>query len=272
MTGQKSAVVLVVRDEVREISAWLAWYHVLGFDACIVYDDDSTDGTWEFMQAAARVQDIRLAPTVGERGTGHEPRQNLSYLRALAQYGDEFAWMGFFDADEYLFLPRDGAVAAFLNRLAAVDAVVVNWCNYGSGGHYLCPLAPPFEAYTWHSNEIQPINRHVNSIVRPERVGPRWTGVHCFDVPLARTRLANGAPVRWGPHEGVIDANPDWSAGKLMHYQCRSMEHFIARLKRFPALQGVPELWRDYDFRQVEDRRPLLLGPRVRAQMARLGA
>jgi hypothetical protein len=266
------AVVLMVKDEASDIAAWLAWYDLLGFDACIVYDDDSTDGTWEILQREAAVRDVRVARSAGDRAARYEARQELSYRAALAEYGGEFDWLAFFDADEYLLLKQDENIGAFLGRFAQADAVAVNWCNYGSAGHLLKPSAPPVAAYTWHGDERHHINRHVKSIVRPAKVGPQWRGVHCFDVPPERYVLANGAPARWGGTPGIIDADPDWGVAKLMHYQCRSMEHFIERLKKRPELAGISGIWQAYDLRDAQDLSPLALLPALQARLAGPGA
>ncbi len=262
------AVVLVVKDEASDIAGWLAWYHVLGFDACIVFDDDSTDGTWEVLHAAARVQDVRVQRAVGSRETAYELRQAESYQFALAEYADAFEWLAFFDADEYLSLARDENVKSFLARFPEAGQVCVNWCNYGSSGHYLKPKQPAIEAYTWHGDNRQPINRHVKSFVRMGRPGPLYINMHCFDPGPAPSVLANGAPVVWGELPGIIAAEPDWSVAKVMHYQCRSMEHFIERLKKRPDLQQRGRVWDGYDINQVEDVSPLRRAPAVRAQLA----
>jgi FkbM family methyltransferase len=268
----RCAVVLVVKDEAADIAAWLAWYLEQGFDACLVYDDDSTDGTWEILQQAAKVQDIRPQRTIGPKPGRYEIRQEMCYRQALADGRDEFEWLAFFDADEFLALYEDDDIHAFLGRFGNADAVAVNWCNYGSSGHLLKPAAPAFEAYTWHGDERQPINRHVKSIVRPRKVGPVWRNVHCFDVPDERYRLANGAPLVWSETPGIIQNAPDWRVAKLMHYQCRSMEHFVERLKKRPELAAVPGIWQAGDVRDVRDERPARRGDAVRARMAALGA
>jgi FkbM family methyltransferase len=262
------AVVLVVRDEADDIAGWLAWYHVLGFDTCIVFDDHSTDGTWEILQEAALHQDVRFARTPGAADINYEIRQIEAYQTALAGYAGSFEWLAFFDADEYLSLFAHASVQDFLAAFPDVDQVLVNWCNYGSSGHYLKPREPAVGAYSWHSHESAGINRHVKAFVRPERVGSTWINVHCFDVAADRSVLASGTPVVWSEQIGIIAEAPDWTVAKLMHFQCRSMEHFIALLKRRPRLQGQPNLWQHYDVADAQDLRPQRLLPRVKAQIA----
>jgi FkbM family methyltransferase len=264
------AVVLIVKNEISDIAAWLAWYHALGFDACIIFDDGSTDGTWEFLQRAAAAQDIRLLKAQGPAGERYEARQEESYRYALKNFRDEFDWLAFLDADEFLYLAQDETIQKFLARFPDADAVAVNWCNYGSSGHFLKPEAPPFEAFTWHGNEQRYINRHVKTLVRAAKVGPNWQNVHAYDVPLDRYVLPNGEKIRWTETRGIINQDPDWRIAKVMHYQCRSMEHFIERLKRHPRMASIPHIWRSYDVQEAQSSVPPHLVAAAKQQMARL--
>lgn len=258
-SAQRVAVVLVVKDEKDDILAWLAWHKLLGFDAAIIYDDDSTDGTWEVLQAVARQWDIRLSRTIGPRHVKFQKRQADSYRNALEVYKEEFEWYAYFDADEYLLLNQDKDVKTFLARFPDADEVAVNWCNYGSSGYVLKPQLPPPLAYHAHSSAKRAVNRHVKCFVRPSKVGGNWFNVHCFDVDSERSLLANGQKIAWSETRGIIDADPDWSVAKLMHYQCRSMEHFIERLKKRPQFQNVPNLWQSYDMRDEDNIIPPIL-------------
>ncbi len=259
-----------MKDESHDITPWLAWYHTLGFDTCIVFDDYSTDGTWEMLKSASLVQDIRLARTIGPRDEHHQVRQSMTYEHSLQKYASEFEWIGFFDSDEYLCLYEDKSIKEFLGRFEAADQIAINWCNYGSNGHYLKPPVAPFKAYTRHSDRGQHVNRHVKSLVRPNKVGQRWFCVHSFDVLPERSFTANGKLVSWGEKIGIIDADPDWSVAKIMHYQCRSMEHFIDRLKKLKEFQGIPKLWNWLDQNQIEDTRPLQRYEAVQSQILKI--
>ena len=156
---KKVAVCLFVRDEADDIASWLAWYHLLGFDTCIVYDDHSTDGTWEVLCAAARVQDIRLARASGDPTSFHADRQAACSLDAIERYGKEFEWIGFFDVDEYLRLRDSRTIQDFLKRFPGAGSIGINWCCYGSSGHVMKPSLSPIEAYTWHGTEAMAIKR-----------------------------------------------------------------------------------------------------------------
>jgi len=268
--SETAAVVLVVKNEVSDISAWLAWHHVIGFNACVVYDDDSTDGTWDILQTAARHQDIRLHRAPGDRAGRYEHRQEAAYRDALERYRDEFDWLAFFDADEFLLLNQDPTIQDFLARFPTAEAVCVSWCNYGSSGYILKPDFAPFDAFTWHSDERQPVNRHIKSIVRAKLVGPAWHNVHCFDVRYERTILADGRQAGWGEALGILSFYPDWTVAKLMHFQCRSMEHFIERVKKRPELAGIPNVWAAHDLNDVQSFVPGPISAAARAQMAKI--
>nr|WP_321985843.1 FkbM family methyltransferase [uncultured Lichenicoccus sp.] len=267
MTRKKCAVVLVVKDEADDIACWLAWYHIQGFEACIVFDDDSADGTWEILERAAKAQDIRLSRTLGSRDLFFDLRQQMSYRMALQQYREEFEWIAFFDADEYISFAEDIDLRGFLDRFDDADGIVVNWCNYGSSNHALKPKLLPIEAFTWHGTAQQPINKHVKSFVRPEKVGPRWLNMHAFDIDMSRYLDASHNRFSWGNQRGILNSAPDWTIAKLMHYQCRSMEHFLERLRKRPDLPQRSDLWRGYDVNEIEDQAPLRFLPALHAQM-----
>jgi len=263
-----AAVVLIVKNEVSDILAWIAWYKLLGFDTLIIFDDDSDDGTWEVLQSASEKFDIRLFRSIGEKPGRYEVRQEECYKYTLSKYKYEFEWLAFFDADEYLAFFNHNSIRKFLDEFPNADSLSINWCNYGSSGHVLKPVVTPIEAYTWHSREQELINRHVKAIVRPDRIGPNWINVHCFDTENSRSVLTTGERVRWGDTPGIVDHDPDWQVAKLMHFQCRSMEHFVERIRKRPDLPNHASMFRAADYADVQDLRPLERREELRSIMA----
>ncbi len=259
----KIAVVVFVRNEYPDFCAWLAWYFALGVDTIIVYDDHSTDGTWEAAVAAAHAFDVR--PFRTDRSVQpFTARQRNAYLGAIQEFREEFDWIGFFDADEFLQLRGTLDLPTFLDRFPDAAAVAISWCIYGSNGHLLKPEATTVEAFIRHALPQFEHNRSVKSFVRPSLVTSRWRDPHTFEVGDRPYVDAQGVGVRWGG-PGAIAHDPDWSTAKLMHFIPRSMEHFIERIRRRSDLRGLTnEYWNVFNKNEVEDREPLRRLPRAK--------
>ena len=77
----------------------------------------------------------------------------------------------------------------------------------------------------------------------------------------------------WGETRGIIVGEPDWSVARLMHYQCRSMEHFLERLRKRPDVRIHENLWRGFDVARGTGRGlPLRLLPALQARLGGYGA
>ena len=253
------AVVLFVKNEVRDLPAWLAWHAAMGCDTFIIYDDHSDDGTWDIINQSSRHLDIRASRTDLAISPFTE-RQKFSYLDALTRHGTEFEWMAFIDSDEFLSTENNEPLPVFLESFPDAHAVAVSWCNYGSNGHALRPTIPIVEAFVRHSPNTLWINRHVKSIVRCSKFRSKVWNVHYFDVDDDYYLDSIGRKIEWTSTQGISANVPDWFAAKIMHFQCRSMEHFIDRLKLRTDLPAMTDTWHQYDVNDVEDVRfrPLL--------------
>jgi hypothetical protein len=263
----KVAIVTVIKNEASDLTAWLAWYKMLGVDTIILYEDWSADDTFEIAQAAAGCQDIRLFRT--DPGIHkYWDRQCVALRAALAEFGQAFDWIGFLDGDEYLYVPRDDGIKPFLDGYQHANAVGVSWCLYGSNGHILKPHIPPVDAFTRHS-AMDPGYNVMKSFVRPGKVGPEWFDMHQMDVepPYVDT---NGHALNWIEH-GHVSNPPDWSKAKIMHYMGRSMEHIVARVRRRADLRLVTDnYWDNLGRNEVEDREPLRFLPSLYRHLLRL--
>lgn len=47
----KLAIALFVKDEVHDIAGWIAWHSALGVEKFYIYDDYSTDGTYQVIKS-----------------------------------------------------------------------------------------------------------------------------------------------------------------------------------------------------------------------------
>ena len=127
----KACVCALVKNEGHVIGEWLGYHFALGFNTAIILDNGSTDDTALVVDAAASTFDVR-SRTVrnGGRFTQFE-----AYFAVCREFGAEFDWMAFVDADEFITPAQDRSIKALLDRLHAHHAICLNWLMFGSAGH-----------------------------------------------------------------------------------------------------------------------------------------
>jgi len=279
--GMKSAVCLIVRNEVRDIDEWIAHHALVGFDAQIIFDNCSTDGTVERIHAARRTYDIRFHNWENRS----KQAQTLAYEAACEAYKLEFDWIAFLDSDEFLITPEDDSVAALLSRVEDWSAVALNWAVYGSNGHDEAPPGLVLENFTRRADESFFPARHVKSIVRPQ-LARNCPNPHFFNMIGSADRRycdAHGNPMLWmtapeapgGVLRGLSRAQPDYTAPRINHYFTRSRAHWLAKVNRgYPSDVAIRtmEEFDTYDRNEVEDPIALRNLPALRAAVARLAA
>jgi hypothetical protein len=245
----KSAVCLIVRNEARDINEWIAHHALAGFDAQIIFDNVSSDGTSDCIRAAAQHYDIRYHAWLNRS----QQSQTLAYEAACRAYKLEFDWIAFLDSDEF-FLTANGEPANnFLARYEGWSAIAVNWAVYGANGHEDFPAGLVAENFTARAAEDFFPARHVKSIVRP-RLVRTCPNPHYFDMAEDRDGHycdTHGSYMLWlqapespdGVLRGVSRAQPDYSVARVNHYFTRSRAHWLAKLQRgYPSDVAIRKL------------------------------
>ncbi len=257
----KSAVCLIVRNEARDIAEWISYQAAIGFDTIIVFDHGSNDGTRAILEAAQRHFDVRI-----HDWPDSSPRsQPNAYNAALASYRDEFEWIAFFDADEFLVIADGRPVKRFLAAYDDWAGVVIPWAIYGSNGHEEFPGGLVIENFTHRAKpNFYPV-RHAKCLVRP-RLTRGCPNTHCFDVLDHRAGglcTPDGQLVQWwtSPQDGklrpgVLAEAPDYRIAQLNHYFVRSRAHWQAKLQRgyqSDVIVRKLEQFEEYDRNEIAD-------------------
>lgn len=227
----KVALALYVKNEYSDISGWISWHLSIGVDTIFIYDDYSVDGTYNIIKAAEKKYDIRVFRTDPNKYVDHDVRHGKCLESASKIAADEgFDWIGFLDADEYLLLSKNDNVKEFLDKFDRFDAVAINWCIYGSSGKVVRPRLPIVKTFTSRSREEFPDNVLVKSFIRPDCFGKDYRNPHrYYSVPTEKYSDPSGNEVVW--HDAT-NHNVCWDEARIMHFVCRSMEHFVTRIKR----------------------------------------
>ncbi|MBQ7215890.1 MAG: glycosyltransferase family 2 protein [Synergistaceae bacterium] len=92
------AFVLIAKNEAPYIEEWLNFHRKQGVSHFIIYNNESTDNFREVLQPYI---DSGL---VSYHVINGKPRQLDAYNMAIHDYGHKFRYMGFIDADEFVFV------------------------------------------------------------------------------------------------------------------------------------------------------------------------
>ena len=275
----RSAICLIVRDEVRDIAEWIAFHALAGFDTQIILDHGSTDGTAEIIARAAEFHDIRLHSWTDNGANS----QITAYHAVCRSYRQQFDWIAFIDSDEFLVLPSCTPMNEFLGRFHGWSGVALHWAVYGSSGHVDMPAGLVVENFIRRAREEFRPARHVKSIVRPSAV-LACLNPHCFELaPGERGTYcdAEGHAIAWlaaPEHQGVLRGfsatPPQYDTARVNHYFTRSRAHWQAKLARgYPNNVAVRTEadFDEHDRNDIEDEAALGRLPALRAAVARIG-
>ena len=258
----KIAACLIVKNEAPDIPEWLAYHAAAGFDAFLVFDNASSDGTFAALAAAASLLDVRI---VSWGSTSHRA-QIAAYEHVMRNNAHEFDWIAVFDSDEFIVTHGPHTLRSLCEGAADAAAIAINWAMFGSSGHVAMPNSLVIEAFTRRSEAGFPANHHVKSIVRPGTVSA-CINPHAFEVE-GRVVLPSGQDLVWQPSEenpgqinvGLTAEPPDFAVAQVNHYFTRSQAHWARKLVRgYPNLLSRLKLdhFDHYDRNEIEDRSAL---------------
>ena len=91
------ALVLIAKNEATYIKEWLDFHIKQGVSKFIIYDNESTDNFREVLSPYIEAGIVIYDVIKGKR------RQIDAYNMALNKYRRKFKYMGFIDADEFVF-------------------------------------------------------------------------------------------------------------------------------------------------------------------------
>jgi glycosyltransferase involved in cell wall biosynthesis len=270
-----AAICVVVKNESR-ILEHLAYHFAIGFDAAIVIDNGSTDGTFEALSHAAKHRHIRLH----RWGDDTKAFQITAFNVFRHAYAWEFDRIAFIDADEYIALPASLTLPQLLEARSDCPAIALPWHIFGSAGYEEDPKILEIEAFRFRNEPFDdgrtPQNFHVKSIVDPKKV-LRCINPHYFEV-RGEYRLPSGGSVRWsdthGP--GIAYQVPDYSLGKINHLYLRSLTQMRLRASRtrpdVPSPRTFESLMQlDLHSNEVEDCSSSRWAPDVRRELRIMG-
>ncbi|RLP25421.1 glycosyltransferase family 92 protein [Mesorhizobium sp. YM1C-6-2] len=239
------AIATVLRDEEHYIAEWVSFHRAVGVRHFFVYDDGSTDRTLQVLRDLLPQTELTTLPwrfAMRDVSVGLPlNRQTLAFAHAILNFGGDFRWMAFIDADEFI-LPKSGrTIEEALSGAKGFPNISLPWHMFGTNGHKTRPAGPVTRNYTLRARD--PMSRMKNvmnfkCIVDPCAVSE--VSVHHFSTKEFGDKTANddGKVVPLDKRK-----SPDFYSSRhlqLNHYYTRSEEEFRRKIER----GGVsPTVW-----------------------------
>lgn len=263
------ALVLIVRNEAAHIAEWATFHARAGARHVLVYDNGCTDATLPILRDVLGPARLTVVPW-RQNLTDHRLRreihnQALAYAHAASNFGGDFRWMSFIDADEFLIPKRATDLDGALAHLGEVRNVSLPWHMFGHSGHRAPPEGGQLRNFVMRAANPMSDTRGIRQfkcIVDPCHLTA--VGVHSMETD-GRSDTANDrgetAPLSRRRLPGFYSADHL----QLNHYYARSEAELAAKVGRGPNLASkAPEYRRkvlrtvaNIEREQVEDRTAL---------------
>lgn len=260
-----TAAIVFVKNDVDDIGWWMAHHLAVGFDALIVIDDHSTDGTWDVIQNAASILPVEPQRTRPDDKSSYAERRSDAYGLAIESCRNRFDWVICLESDEYVSPESAPDMSSFLSRFDQADGIFLNWSIFGSNGHVTRPTESPTSAYTRRAPLEFADHRPGKTFIRPDCfTGQFIDGCHWA---IASERFYRADGTLFDPEAPV-----NWQGARILHYLTRHLTHYTSRLARLPTPgQATPDLWSHFNRNEVEDLEPRRFLAATREYAARLG-
>jgi hypothetical protein len=259
------AVCAIFKNEGPYLLEWIAYHRVIGFDHFVLYDNDSTDGGVDVIDASP------LASHCTVVHWPERPGQLSAYRHFIRNHANRFDWAAFIDLDEFLLPLGDASLRQLLQSWSRYSAVLVSWRIFGSSGWQEPPHGLVIENYDMRSADEMPVNRHIKSIVRcRDLVDVNTQNPHQLHVTgevcnTAGHPVPNTAIQPQGCHVNLV----------LNHYATRSRQDWMAKIRRGSAmiesgkLKYKPEMLEHFDeISHIKDETIKKWIPRVKAMLS----
>jgi hypothetical protein len=226
-------LVIIAKDEADYIEEWLEFHLMQGAQHIVVYDNGSSDGTMELVSGYVAKGLVTQVPWVTFQDRLNN--QSLAYAHALANFGGWFDWLGFLDADEFLFPVSGNSIAAVLDEHSHLPVLGVPWTMFGTAGHVGRPAGTVTGSYTrkaiMHRDTAPEHAINVKSIVRPDKV-TAVQGAHMFHIEgLGQGAYLDGGQWLAKPRKADLCGLPPGRL-QLNHYYTRSASEFDRKLAK----------------------------------------
>ena len=210
----------IIKDEDDVIEEWVAFHLAVGVDHILLIDNGPSKNLPHILApyiVAGKVELVHF----WSRGR----QQQRAYDRALRYMSGKTRWLGFIDADEFLFPSVDNDLPTVFRDFEDFVAVSVNWVAFGSNGHHQPPEG--FVIENFHPLAYLPMNTHVKTVVDPSRTIRLRTAHHYKYLPGLTAVTENKTPIN-APVTDTVSIN----RLRINHYWSKSLDQLLRKISK----------------------------------------
>jgi glycosyltransferase involved in cell wall biosynthesis len=214
------AITAVIRNEAANILEWVDFHLLAGVDHIYLYDNGSTDNTYEILQEFVLSGKVTISswPTAF-----HHATQIFAYTHSAVLHRSEVEWMAFIDADEFLFPNLALDLRNVLAGLKDFSALYIPWRSFGPSGH----VSPPKDGVIWSFTEMADL----------EKADPGMKGELTKFKTIARLKDITSIKIHTSKVRGKTISDPDGIS--LNHYITKSEVEFANKLENHQLEQTL---------------------------------
>ena len=228
-----STVCMIAKNEGRYLIEWVYYYHLLGFDEIIIYDNESEDNSIIMLKKLSQKKEISKKLKIRNWSKGKDTSPQITaYRDAIRKCTNE--WILFVDADEFLVLHKHNYVNDFLNEFIESDisSVGINWRIFGDSGLTKYENKLLVERFTKCANQDFNVHHHIKTFSRVRMIKGD-IHMHACET-TGRFVMADLSPLEMKESWGVCE-RIDYSSAQINHYYCKTKEEFAKKIIRGQA-------------------------------------
>lgn len=217
------SVAAIMKNEKPYLKEWLEYHLLQGVEHFYLCDNDSTDGTKEYLEPYIKQNIITYIPLSGAN------QQLVCYEKIVLEHKNDTTWLAIIDLDEFIVPLKAKNIPQFLKEFEDVSEVSLHWMNYGDNDTVSRKNGLLTEFFTSHGRFL---NHTVKSIVKPKDVIDfKSFGSNHYVKVNGKSVNENHYPVDY-----MLSFYPSDDKARINHYILKSFAEFLYKKKR-----GHPE-------------------------------
>ena len=142
----KIGLCLIGKQENKYIKEYVDYYLKLGFNKILLYDNNDVNGE-KFDNILKNYIDKNFVEIINYRGL--DKPQKMAYFHCYNANKNNFDWIAFYDADEFLYLVNYKNARLFFShsKFKNCSSILLNWKYYGDNDNIFYEKKPLIERF-----------------------------------------------------------------------------------------------------------------------------